>query len=557
MRAISALGLLTLALELAATAACGFSSPKGSPSDGPPADTPPNLTEVRFTSVTASQAVLRPGYYGISVTAVLRNDLATQITGVRASLTFRDGAADRAGDFRWRDADAREGVMAAQPATVPAGGEATFRFIVDARPSAVGPGPILLGGEATFLLDGASRSAAPLDPPTPLPYATLRAPIVVTTATDEDNGDANISFREAIKLANSNSGFDRIVFSPTVFPPGNTTPAFLNAGFGEIPAVNGDLVIDGSGAGFILAVTAFWRSSSRYGLRLQSGTLVVHGLTFQDLGEGYPDEILTTNNCGTGNQGEGGAIRVDNGTLILDGNRFSDPNVTERNCYAASVRIHGGTNHRILRNTWTSLSMDALYIDAATREVTDNVIDGSAALDKGDDSIFIARQGNTDLWLVGNLCVDQEFSGVAVSDMKGTDTGTLHVVNNTFVRERNIAVRQSAARRVELHNNAYLSNQTAAIASDLTGTNLRISHEAESSNPMFCMGCDNAMIQIPTNLTGVNLNLVNEAGAMPADLTPRADSPLVGSGTDLVDRNGSAPGHFNGQGSERGAFELP
>jgi CSLREA domain-containing protein len=562
VRSIPALGsalapVLGLALGLAATAACGFSSPKGSPSDGPPADTPPVVTEVRFTSVTASEAMLRPGLYGISVTAVLRNELTTEIAGIRASLTFRDGAADRAGDFRWRDADAREGVMAAQPATIPAGGEATFHFIVDARPSSVGPGPLRLGGEASFLVDGAARSAAPLDPPTSLPYATLRVPIVVSTATDEDNGDATLSLREAIKLANSNQGLDRIVFSPTVFPPGNTTPAFLSAGLGEIPAVNGDLVIDGSDASYILAVNAFWRGSSRYGLRLQSGTLVVHDLGFQDLGEGYPTEDVSSNNCGTGLQGEGGAIRVDGGTLILDGNRFSDSNVTERNCYAASVRILGGSGHRILRNIWTSPSMDAIYIDAATREVTDNVIDGSAGPAKADDCVFVARQGNTDLWLVGNLCVDQEYSGVAVSDMKGTDTGTLHVVNNTFVRDRGSAVRHSAARRVELHNNVYYANQPAAITSDLTGTNLRISYEAELNNTAFCAGCTSAMIQTQTNLSGMSLVFENESGATPADLTPRTDSPLAGSGTDLLDRNGSVPGRFSGKGHERGAFELP
>jgi hypothetical protein len=202
--------------------------------------------------------------------------------------------------------------------------------------------------------------------------------------------------------------------------------------------------------------------------------------------------------------------------------------------------------------------MDALFIDAATREVTDNVIDGSALAAKADDCIFVARQGNTDLWIVGNLCVDQEFTGVAVSDLRGTDTGAIYIVNNTFARNASSGIRHSAVnRRVELHNNVYQANMPAAIYSDQSGTNLRISHEAESGNPMFCGMCANAMIQTQTDVSGASLDLENAAGATPAALTPRTGSPLVDSGTDLVDRNGSAPGRYNGAGPERGAFELP
>ena len=532
-------------------AACGFHSP-----DAGPPDTPPVAAEVHFVSVTASEAMLRPGLYGMEVTAVLRNELATEITGIRASLTFRDGTADRAADFWWRDFDARDGVTAPQPASIPPGAEATFRFRVDALAHAVGPGPILLDGEATFQVDGSTRAATPLDPPASLPFAAGGAPIVVTVSADEDNGDSNISFREAVKLANANPGFDRIVFSPVVFPAGSPTNVPLSTTLGELPPVNGDLVIDGSGANVVLTVDASWRGTQHYGLRLQGGVLVIQGLSFRDLGEGYPVEDVSTNNCGTGGPHDGGAIRVDGGTLVLDGNHFADPSVSERNCYAASLRLEGGNGHRILNNTWTDQAMDSMSINAATLEVSGNTMDSSFNPNKADDCIVIQSQRGSDLWIVGNLCVDPEFSGILAS---GTDAGKLYVVNNTFARSRNgNGVSRGNGRRTELHNNVYYANQPAAIMPDAGGSNLDISYEAAFGNGVFCTaGCPSATITMSLISSGVDLGLMNPAGITRADFTPRSTAPLVDSGLDLVDRNGSAPGRFNGAGPERGAVELP
>jgi hypothetical protein len=531
--------------------ACGFHSP-----DAGPPDTPPVAPEVRFVSVTASEAMLRPGLYGMEITAVLRNELATEITGIRASLTFRDGTGDRRAAFRWRDFDARDGVTAPQPASIPPGAEATFRFRVDALAHAVGPGPILLDGEATFQVGGSTRAAAPLDPPASLPFAAGGAPIVVTVAADEDNAGANLSFREAVKLANANPGFDRIVFSPAVFPVGSPTNVVLSTPLGELPPVNGDLVIDGRGANVVLTVDASWRGTQRYGLRLQGGVVVIQGISFRDLGEGYPVEDVSTSNCGAGAPREGGAIRVDGGTLILDGIHFADPSVSERNCYAASLRLEGGSGHRILNNTWTDQAMDSMFINAATLEVSGNTMDASPNLGKADDCIVIQSESGADLWIVGNLCADPEYSGILAS---GTDAGKLYVVNNTFVRSHNgSGVVRGNGRQTELHNNVYSANQPAAIAPDAGGSNLVISYEATFGNGMFCnLGCLSATIVISTISSSTDLGVMSSAGITRADFTPRSTSPLVDSGFDLVDRNGSAPGRFNGAGPERGAVELP
>jgi len=544
-----------LVAGLAAVAACGFSSPSRSRPDGHP-ELPEVVPEVRFVSVTASEAALRPGRYGIEVAAVLRNGLPVEITAIRASLALREGGASRAGVFRWRDADARDGVQDPQPASIPPGEEAAFRFRVDALASAALAGPISLEAEAAFQIDGRSHSATPLDPPTSLPFEILPAPIVVTTAADEDNGGAAVSFREAVQRANQNPGFDRIVFDPAAFPPSNPVVAVLDESLGELEPVTGDLVIDGSSAGFTLAVDAGWENPGRrYGLRLASGTLVVHGVGFQDLGHNYPLENLNSDNCGSGTMHDGGAIRVDGGTLILDSNRFADPGVGERNCFAASVRLLGGSGHRVLNNQWTDPAMDALYVQAATREVSGNVMDGGRQPARSDDCIVVESLAGADLWIVGNLCVDPEQSAVAAG---GANNGKLYVVNNTFARSGAAAVRRLGNnRRVELHNNAYVSNLQAAILATNNGVDFTISHEAESGDSPFCGSCTSALIQQPTIVTDVDLQLAAPAGTSAADFTPRSGSPLVDSGLDLVDRNGPVPGRFNGAGPERGAVELP
>ena len=557
-----------LVLVLAASA-CDFSGP-GQPVDAQvdaPPDTPPPLPGVSFTSVTVNQTTIRPGLYGIEVMTVLRNGHTSPITGIRASLTFLESTTDRAADFRWRDADARDGVMAAQPVTIAPGGEETFRFRLDALASAAPSGPILVNGSAQFETDGRTYAATPLDPPANLAFDDLLPPpIVVNIVTDESNSNnTTTSFREALEQALLNPGFDRIVFDQTVFPPGVARDILLDTIRDQLPVITGDVtVIDGGTSNVTIAVDAAWDApTGRSGLRLAGGTLVVHGLGFRDFAFGYQQEDLSLDNCGSGIQRQGGAILVTEGTLILDGNTFSDPGVTERNCYATSVLLAGGSGHRILNNYWTKQAMDSLTIRAPTIEVSDNVMDaGSTAaadLDKTDDCISVETEDNSNVWIVGNVCIDQELSAVVAH---GGGTGIIHVVNNTFARNGRIpgmsAVRREVGqRRIELHNNAYHANLPGAIQTDdMNGVNMTISHESAFSL-QFCSGCTDAIIDSTVVSGPTAIGLTNPDGATRGDLTPLAGSPLVDSGRDLVDRNGSAPGRFNRAGVDRGAFELP
>lgn len=548
------IGQMRSTLVVCALAGCSFNpgAGQGSGSDADAGvDAPPPLPQVRFTAITSAVSELRPGLYGFEITAVLENGLDAEITEVAVSLEIGDG---RSGDFSWRSPDAREGISAPPPASIAAGASQTYVFVVDALASAAPPGPIAINGTATFDAGGTAASATPAAEPLELPFAAaLNAAIVVSEPSDESDADDELSLREAIALANATAGPDRIVFDPASVDAGDELD--VDDGLGPLPPITGDLVIDGSGVGPVLTFDSDWDGDNVYGLQLDSGTAVISGLGFRDMGFAYEPEDVSANNCGPLNmQFEGGAIRVNGGTLILDGNSFEDPNVPERNCYAASVRLEGGSGHRVLRNHWTAPSMDALYVGTAVVEITGNVIDSVPDANKSDECIYIAGQGGQDMWITGNLCVDQEFSAVVA---EGADPGVLRIAHNTFVRTgiTDLAAvrRNGGARDVVLRNNAYVNNR-ASVVPDNNGVDLDIAFEA-SSNAVLCGACGGATVDAATMITGSDLMLVNSAGTDAADLSPALGSPLLNSAAPLLDRNGKSPGWFGGAGPERGAVE--
>ncbi len=538
-------------ITLLVGAACSFPHGREPEVDAGP-DAPPTTTKVYFTSITTDVTTVRPGLYGIEVTAVLHNDLDTEITNVGTLLTF----GGRGNQFRFRDADRREGVMTPQPTTVAAGSEASFVFVVDAL-ATLTAADVSVNASATFLASGTALSAEPAASALALPYTGINAPIVVNTAVDEDNGNAQTSLREALEQASTAPGPDIIRFDATVLPTDSMIT--LDASLGALPAIVTDVVIDGGDV--VLAVTSAWESpAGRYGLRVVGGTVVVSNLTFPDFAYAYPDEDIESpdENCGSSNaQLEGGAIRVDGGTLILDNNRFEDPDVAERNCYAASVRIHGGNGHQILRNRWSRLVMDAVYVGAATREITDNTMISPAATDRDDEGIYIATQAGSDLWIVGNLIVDQEYSGIYAG---GSDGGKLYVINNTLARNGRVSlsgIRRGGNRTIVLRNNLYVANNPAAITANNSGTGFDLAFETVTGSPLCDGSCDSAMIDMSSMGMPADPGVANPAGSTRADFTPTATSALVGAGTPYLDRNGGSPGYFNGDGAERGAIELP
>ena len=531
---------------LLACAACSFHA-QAAPGDGAPADVPgdspvdapPATPDVHFTSVTSSAAALQPGLYGIAVDAVLQNDLDTPITDVQANLGFGGG---RGAQFYYRDVDRRDGATAMpQPTMVAAHASATFHFIVDAQSNCVPPGPVPVNGIATFFDGTATLSATPLATPLSLPFVALNAPIVVDTATDENTANATTSLREAIALANTQPGLDRITFDPTLA----TATIMLDRTLGQLPTISSDLVIDGNGV--MLRVDQTWQTMpGLYGIKITGGTVVISGLKFKGMAYNYKLEDVSTNNCGLGDVSDGGAILITGGTLILDGNRFDDAGVPEKNCYAAALRIEGGTGHRIVRNSFAAEVMDTMNISANVREVSDNTMSSSADPTAGDDGIFVSSQGNSELWITGNTFVDKEYDGVYAG---GGDAGDLYLINNTFVRTglvANGAVGRSNARTIHSRNNIFLDDSPAGFVANNAGALFDIAYDEAFGNPL-CSGCTTVT---PTNILTTDPML-------DTNLAPGAGSPAIDSGEDWLDRNGKKPGHTNGSGADRGATETP
>lgn len=556
-------GQVRAAVLVVVVAGCSF-HPGGAPGDGEidsSIDAPPTSASVHFISITPSVTTISPGLYGFDVVAVLRNDLDVPVTAVAANIAFADAMGNRGPDFRWRDADARDGVMAPQPAMVPAMGEATYHWKVDALASAIPPGPITVRATATGMASGTPISAHPLDAPPALDFAPINPTIVVNRATDELNADDQICLREAITMANAAPGLDRISFDPTVFPLGAPAQYLLSVSLGGLPPVTdpAGLVIDGSNAGITVAVNSSWDSGGRYGIVLTTGLLVIDHLRFRDLAYSFRNENITSDagNCGSATFFDGSAIRVNGGTLILEASRFFDPDVAERNCVAASVRLQGGSGHRIINNTWTDQVMDALYVAAPTVEISNNTLNAGATPTRTDDGIFIAAQGGLDLWVTGNVITGLEYAGVYAA---GLDSGALYVVNNTFARTGTVGgggVRRSLqSRPLVARNNVYLSPLPSSVqVDDGSGTAMDLAYEA-TTDAALCTSCPGAQLGAGI-LTSVAPMVLDAAGSTAADFAPQPGSPLIDTGADLLDRNGKAPGRFNGAGPERGAVELP
>lgn len=531
-------------------AACSF-QPGAAGTDAAP---PPPPT-VAFTSVVASATELRPGDYGVAVEAVLRNGLDVAVAQIAPTLTFVDGAADRSAEFRWRDADAREGVTK-PPVTLAPGEQATYRFVVDVMPWAAA-GPVVLDAAATYVA-GDAASALPFAPAVEIAIVLDNAPIRVDDSSDTSGSDAKTSFREALALAASRPGFDRIEFDPVEFPPDSGTRITLAPT--PLPAIDvtgGGLVITAHAASVEIAADSSWRDNQQWALHLTGGKLVVHGLAFRDWAYNYPFHDLENDIC-AGGELQGGAIRVDGGTLILDDNLFADPSVAERNCYGAAVLVIGGRDHLIVNNTWKQQTMDILRILAPVREVTNNLIIQVDNLDRLDDAIVVENHGDDDVWIVGNVIVDQKYSAVFVP---GTDTGTLHIVHNTFARNARggggAAIR-GGGRPHHVRNNVYIDNLAEALQPVDMGVGFDIAYETTAGSGLcVAPACDLALIAADTIAEQVtDMLVVDPAGNRRDDFDPVAGSPLVDSAEVLLDRNGRAPGWFDGAGPDRGAREL-
>ncbi len=514
----------------------------------------PVSPKVRFTSIElVGTNQLHPGQYGIEVKVELVNELSTTITDLQVQLVFDSSGTSQPPSFRWRSFDHRENTPP-MATTIAPGKTTQLRFLLDVPASAATSEIVKINGAATFWAEGDTLAATPLETPLTKDWMSIRE-IVVDTAND-DTADPTTSLRKAISQAMATNGLSRITFAPLVFPPDKSTTITLESALGELPKIDkkkSDLVIDGTGVE--LSVDLAWKDSENYGLRIDGPTVVVSGMSFRNFARGYPETDLTSDNCGSQGKKDGGAIKVESGTLILDGNHFADPDVAERDCYGAVVRVQGGNGHLILNNQFTDQVMDSISFEKPFKEVSGNVFVGKKAPGAtdpvlSDDGVVVNFNKKGEYWITSNLFVDLEFSGILVGDTVTRDV-TLNVIHDTFIRNGNALLQKSDAGAFFLRNNAYLGNQTQLLLT--MGSAIDIDFESVDAS-MLCE-CSQATLGSMNVYNQTQQRFTNPSGSTIQDFTPLSNSSLIDNGTDLLDRNGRMLGRYINDGPDRGAVE--
>lgn len=518
-----------------------------------PSPTPTTDPDVLFTSVTSTTTSVRPGQFGISVVAELSNTGTTPIEEVYAVLTFSDVSGSRAGEFDQREADFRDasGFGIPPSRTMVAGTTLTLTFNMDVMPW-VGTTNVEVNAAATFRRGSDSFSATPAASAHAIAVPDVTEYVVTETADEDDGGgDNDLSLREALLDAQT-AGVHRIRFDPGVFSPTAPGRITLTDALGSLPPLGTTVILDGHDSGVEIYAGDSLSDERRYGLDIRGTGVVVSELRFIHPSVFFPIETLS-NNCGanapTGGNGE--AIHVEGAAqdVILFRNVFYDgQTVFERSCYPAVVRFFGGAGHRIVGNDFYDLAMDAIYLsNTSVEEITGNRMAAAAGSTISDEGIYIADL-NADLFVIGNLIVDQEFAGVAAS---GAGSEIVYVFNNTFVRSLGSGInRAGATRPLVLRNNIWAGNEPSNVSGGTTA-NLNYAYELISDDDPLCSACSVTTTQLFSDpmfaIAGSNSWIA---------LTPQSGSPAIDSGTDLLDRNGAAPGRFRGAGVDRGAVET-
>lgn len=556
--------MVVLALSSLACGRVGLSlDPNETPSPtNNPSPTPTPALDVYFTSITASETQIGPGQFDIIVHATLVNDSDYLLNDLYVTLSFDDGTNDRTADFEQREPDLREGVMSQPDRFLAAQSSATFDFVVHTTAGLWGPGPISIQGAATFTRNSTTLSAQPSQTPGSFDLIPMNAPIVVAITDDENDGNYgnDTSLREAIMLANSAAGADRIVFDPATFPVATPGRIVLTDALPTIDGSTGIAVIDAQGAGVEIAVDPSLNNSDLYAMTIVAPA-VIRGLRFMDVANLHEYQpSISGDNCGDGSQVDGGAIHVQDGSgAIIDGNYFDDSNVLERNCYGALVRFLGGDSHRLLRNEFVQQVMDSVYVNAAgIVEIRDNIMKAHTDNDSSDEGVYIEDLQDNDVWIIGNVIVYQEYSGIAT--IGNTDQGNVYLLHNTFAHNGIAALNafrrsNGANRDLYFRNNVFISNNPGAVAIG-AGDNSDIAYETIPSSEQYCNpACGSATVDGASFVSPSGTFVADDTGREWSDWTPTAGSVLVDSAADLLDRNGASPGRYQGTGPDRGAIE--
>ncbi len=355
-----------------------------------------------------------------------------------------------------------------------------------------------------------------------------------TTADNETCDATSCSLRGAIEAANANPGTDRITFDiPNV--SGVPTITVDEATYGNLPAINDPVVIDGTTQGSSPGVEIVAPAPPGsipmgwYGLDLVSGSITVKGLIFH----GFFGQILLDNNGGDTIVGnwlgvdKNGAATHDTDGIDDDtsgGNAIGGLTAADRNVIA--------TQNGFIGNDVSNTTIEGNYFGLTT--------DGTSSLGQVGQGIFLqgGGGGNTIGGTVpGSANVFATFqSGIALDHsannvIEGNSIGTNAAETTAIAGDTGITIDGGATGNTIGGTDGAAANVIAGNSGD---TGMQVSEGGNTIEGNF-VGTNRSRVPYPThNATGIRQN--NDASSTPNAYV--GNTIASSSGPDLADGNG-------------------
>jgi hypothetical protein len=330
--------------------------------------------------------------------------------------------------------------------------------------------------------------------------------IVVTTGTDENTagatqanpGGTGLSLREAINLANSTAGVQRIVMQGAIITAETSPMPIIAEGVTIVGAV-----VDASG------------STNKDCFNIAAGPTVFDGMDLYGC-KGRPIHVTA-----------GNSIQIMNSHLHNNSGQIA---------VEAAV---GSTSTIGPNNTIEGFTNNCVFIANTGALVVDNNV-----FNCGNAAVFLSATA-VDTSVVGNL-LHLSQNGVGMS--MGTDQAKVWF--NTIVQNTAAGIIIGSATNVDMRDNIIANNGSFG------ATAFAASFAAQDYNLFFGNGNTNCSACTPgVHSVLLDPQFTNAAGG---DYTLKGTSPAINAGVDVgQDRNGASAGNYNGTAPDMGYWESP
>lgn len=363
-----------------------------------------------LTQVHCEANTLIPGQRGVLVSLRVDNLSFESLEIVSVNLVFRRDN-DEVGDFFAVSFDANN------PNPIEPAASAFLAAHLDVMPSATA-GEVTVDAQAQLLSPQGQTQILPGARETDSVVIIVPTELRVSTTNDEDDcrdevslaaagGPSDLSLREAIRIANSESTPQTILFDPVIFSQQTPGQIVVDPALEALPPLtNAGLSLDATGAGVIIQGPG--EETLMTGLRVQADAVSLFNLSVTGFGGDDAHFCLEVESV--------------NG-LHLEHMTFYECGKDES--YGSQVKILGGQDHLIDDCMFRDGLRDGLFLDQDPRRVT---IQNSSFINNGDDGLTangsdVLVQGCYFYKNVGEGIEVGEFNHLTVFDSQFLDNG--------------------------------------------------------------------------------------------------------------------------------------